>query len=125
VCGARLNRRGSAISVAAQAEDLHLASDALAVIAAELLLFRGNAGTGHVCAFLGMKHHSPPPARSPPFYSGHTAGRLDRRKDSSSNLYARTSKIAQSKFRQFSGQTRTESGLFSRIPENSSALPLI
>jgi hypothetical protein len=57
VCGARLNHRSSALGVAAQAENLHLASDALAVVATVFLVFRGKAGTGHVCAFLGMSHH--------------------------------------------------------------------
>jgi hypothetical protein len=47
------------------------------VVAAEFLLFRGKAGTGHICAFLGMKHHSPLPGRSTPFCSGHAAARLE------------------------------------------------
>ena len=64
---ARLNRGDSAIRMAAQADDLHSVSDALAVVAAILLLFRCKAGAGRIRALLGSRHNPPLPVRSAPF----------------------------------------------------------
>jgi hypothetical protein len=44
--------------MAAEADDLHSVADALAVVAAILLLFGGKAGASHIRAFLLIRHHS-------------------------------------------------------------------
>jgi len=70
VCRARMNHRGATISVAAQAQDFHFASHALAVVAAVFLLFGGEAGTGHIRAFLGAKHRAPLSVHPESIYPG-------------------------------------------------------
>ena len=53
-----MDRRNTAIGVAAEADNLHFVTDAFAVVTAKLLLFRGQAGTGHVGALLEIRHNS-------------------------------------------------------------------
>jgi hypothetical protein len=71
--GARLHCRDVAISVAAQADNLHSVPDFFAVIAAISLLFRGEAGTARIRAFLWIRRktpHNPPlPVRPAPIRS--------------------------------------------------------
>jgi hypothetical protein len=66
-----LRNVAAAIGVLAQAHDLHLASDAFAVVAAIFLLFGGRAGTGRICAFFGGGcHHAPLPVCPASFHTG-------------------------------------------------------
>ena len=65
--------RDATISVAAQADNLHSVPDFFAVIAAISLLFRGEAGTARIRAFLWIRRktpHNPPlPVRPAPVRS--------------------------------------------------------
>ena len=70
VRGVCMNHRGAAISMAAEAHDLHFASHALAVVAAVFLLIGGKAGTGHIRAFLWAKHSPPLSVHPEPFCTG-------------------------------------------------------